>query len=70
MLTPKSMHSENKKFPTKDSRNNNFLVSQSMGASSAGLRHHDAMATPAMPKRIHPSKKIGTAATNGLHRAT
>ena len=52
------------------SKNNSFFVSRSIGASSAGLRHHEAMATPAMPKRIQPSKKTGIAATNGLHRAT
>jgi hypothetical protein len=70
MLTPNSMNTENRKLPRKDSRNSRARVRPLIGASSAGLRNHESMATAPMPKRSHASKKIGKTATSGFDRAT
>ena len=69
-LTPYSMQIENRKLPTKDSRNSRRRVCAVKGASSAGLRNQGSMAMAAMPNRIHASSSTGNAATSGLDKAT
>jgi len=69
-LTPKSMQMENMKLPRKDSRNSSQRVLVVRGGSSAGLRSHEIMARPPMPKRSHASRNTGMTATSGFDSAT
>ena len=68
--TPNSMHTENRKFPKKDSRNSNCRSWRDSGASAGGRVTHPAIATAAMPKRSPASRNTGNTATSTFDRPT
>ena len=69
--TPNSMQIENRKLPRKLSQNSSTRSWRDSGASPLPRRRTQcAIATAAMPKRSHASRKTGTTATSTLDKPT
>ena len=68
--TPKSMQTENRKFPRKLSQNSSIRSRGDNGGSAPRRRTQPTMATAAMPNRSHASRNTGKAATRLLDKPT
>jgi hypothetical protein len=68
--TPNSMQIENRKLPRKLSQNISWRSCGDSGASPGPRFTQWIIATAAMPKRSHASRKTGKVATSSLDRPT
>jgi len=68
--TPNSMQIENRKFPRKLSQNSSQRSCRDSVGSSPRRRTQPSIATAAMPKRNHASRKTGKTATSERDRPT